>query len=279
MTAPRLRATSMPTSSSSVSGPTGKPKRVIARSTSSIGGAFLEHAPPRSCRARGPGWRSPGPSRDHDHVLAEPASERHRGRDRPGAVSGDDDLEQRHLLDRREEVHAEDALRPPAPRAAISPMGIDEVLLAKTASGASPPPPRRAPALEVEVLEDRLDHEVGAPEAAVVERPRERRALPLELAAVRLPPLAAAPRRCLAHVRARARCASKVVSLRRTCRPRVRRGPAMPAPMRPAPTTPSLRTCGLALPGGMPASFLISWVAKKTDTSARDTSETESSPK
>ncbi len=53
----------------------------------------------------------------------------------------------------------------------------------------------------------------------------------------------------------------------------------MPAPIRPAPSTPSFATSRAFVPSGYPASFLISWVAKKTVTRARETSETASSPK
>ena len=53
---------------------------------------------------------------------------------------------------------------------------------------------------------------------------------------------------------------------------------AIPAPISPAPTTPSLLTSAASVPSGTPVSFLISWVAKKIDTSARDTSVTESRP-
>ena len=59
----------------------------------------------------------PGMIRDHDHGLAHPAAEPHRRHDRlrVGRVGGDD-LEQRHLFDRREEVHAQHALGPRVPR-------------------------------------------------------------------------------------------------------------------------------------------------------------------
>ena len=49
--------------------------------------------------------------------------------------------------------------------------------------------------------------------------------------------------------------------------------------MRPAPSTASLWTSRARVPSGYPASFFMSWVAKKTDTRLRDTSETDSSPK
>ena len=56
--------------------------------------------------------------------------------------------------------------------------------------------------------------------------------------------------------------------------------PAMPAPMKPAPTTPRRRTGrGAAVPGGTPSSFLSALVAKKIRTRLRDTSPTASSPK
>ena len=75
---------------------------------------------------------------------------------------GRDHLEQRHLLHRREEVHAEHALGPPA-AAAISRIGMVEVLVAKIASGrVDRLDLGQHLLLELQILEHRLDHQVGA---------------------------------------------------------------------------------------------------------------------
>jgi hypothetical protein len=74
--------------------------------------------------------------------------------------------------------------------------------------------------------------------------------------------------------------ASPVVSLSRTATPAwSAETVAIPAPIRPAPMTPSLPTSLGRVSDGTPTSFLISCVAKNTETSARDTLVTDSSPK
>ena len=70
-------------------------------------------------------------------------------------------------------MHAEDALGTDAASAAISWMGIVDVLLAKMASGRDQVLELgQHLALDVEVLEHRLDDQVGVAEAAVVDAPR-----------------------------------------------------------------------------------------------------------
>ena len=128
-----------------------------------------------------------------------------------GAVSGvDDHLEQRHPVDGREEVHAQDPAPAAASPVAISPMGIDEVLLAKTqlVGGGGLDLGEHAP-LQLEVLEHRLDDEVGPPEARVVEGGREALHPLVDLERVRrpaLPPLLDRSRARSARPRPRASC-------------------------------------------------------------------------
>ena len=86
---------------------------------------------------------------------------------------GPDDLEQRHHLRRVEEMQPEEALGPRPVTAAWSATESEEVLVAKKASGLTISS-TSLPHLElaVEVLGDRLDHQVAVGEVGVVERCR-----------------------------------------------------------------------------------------------------------
>ena len=137
--------------------------------------ALVEH-PRRLVHVRGEGAArvEPGAVADDDDVLAEAAAELHRrGESRGAGLGGDHDLEERHLVHGREEVHPEHLLRPPAPVRDVADRDRRRVRREHALLAGRPLRLREDTALEVQVLEHRLDHEVGAPEAAVVERRRD----------------------------------------------------------------------------------------------------------
>src|SRR5690606_33263683 len=108
---------------------------------------------------------------DHDHCLALLAAHLDRGGDDLGAGPvGGDDFQQRHLVDWREVVHADDVrgaggrLGDAADGNGRGVGGEDGVF---TAAGLDV---LDHPMLEREILEDRLDHQVQLAEAAVVQR-------------------------------------------------------------------------------------------------------------
>ena len=182
-----------------------------------------------------------------DRVLAEPLAERVRGLE--GLVAGAlgaDDLDERHQRRRVEEVHADDALRrrrspprSPSPRAprcssrarrpAADALQLGEQL-----------------ALRLELLDDRLDHEVAAGEAGELGREREVGRGRVARVLRQLPLLDLAREEVRDPV-ARALSASSAVTSRPTVStPASTHSCAMPAPIAPRPTTPTFT--GRSLP-------------------------------
>ena len=243
-------------------------------------GALLQHAR-RFVHVRGERAArvEAGPVPHHDHVLSHAPAEAGRGRHRERLGLGcHHHFEQRHLRHRREEVHAQHAPRPPAALRDLA--DRDRRGVAREHGGLRDHAldlGQHAP-LQLQVLEHRLDHQVGASEAAEVEARRD-------------------PVHALAHLAQRqaSALAALVVDAARLLEPapeRLERGVldrtatpasaathAIPEPISPAPSTPSLRTSRGGVPSGTPVSFLMSCVAKKTETSARDSALTESRPK
>ena len=106
---------------------------------------------------------------DDDHGLALPLAERDGGGQCPvGRLLGSDDLEQRHLLHRREVVHAEHGLGPGRCRRDVADRnrrgvrGEDRVFLGDGLDLA------QQRLLELEALEDGLDHQVDVAEPGPV---------------------------------------------------------------------------------------------------------------
>ena len=180
-----LAPTSMPTSSSSASGPDReaealhRPVHVLDR------GALLDQprrlAHVRRQRARGV---EPRPVAHDDDVFAEPAAEGHRGRGRPGVGLGGDDRPPAAASSppARRSACPGSAAGPPRARGRGRAMGIDDVLLATTQSSpAASSTSASTRRFSVEVLEHRLDDEVGAAEPGRVDGGREQVHPPLEL--------------------------------------------------------------------------------------------------
>ena len=103
----------MPTSSISVTGPTGNPPlhhRVVDELDVDALGKEIAHLV-HVWGQRAIGVEAGSVVHD-DHGLSLPLPELDARRRHPvGSLIGRDDLEQRHLLDRREVVHADDVLR------------------------------------------------------------------------------------------------------------------------------------------------------------------------
>ena len=241
-----LAPTSMPTSSSSASGPTGKPNDGQRAVDVLDGRALLEQARRlvhvRRERARRVEAR---PVAHHDHVLAQAPPERHRGRGGPGVrLRGDDDLEQRHLLRpaRRSACRARAAGRRAS--RAISPIGQRRGVAREHAArpGSAPPsPPAPCASAPGPRRPPRSRGRPGGSRSARVVDRQPVHAL-ADARAGRGCPASGAPRtrRTRAAARARAPPATRPSAARGT--PASAADAAMPAPMRPAPTTPSFST-------------------------------------
>ena len=102
MILPTLAPTSMPTSSVSLIGPTGKPQSSMAESIFSIGTPSATRCAASFIIGREYAARVEPDAIPHDDdVLALSLAEVDAGRGDPvGRLVGDDDLEQRHFVDR-----------------------------------------------------------------------------------------------------------------------------------------------------------------------------------
>ena len=194
----------------------------------------------------------PGPVGGHDDLLAELGRQGADGLHRlVGGGLAADELDERHDRDRAEEMHPDEP-RPPRPGSTASAsrwIAIELVFEAKIARRRRVPvelPPQLG--LDRQVLEDRLDDEVGArPRLGVGGRldPGQRRLAlvgrerPLSTARWRLP-------RC-ARVPASARARSGSYST--TCLPMAAWTWAMPWPISPAPAT---KTRSIVIAGSVP---------------------------
>ena len=118
----------------------------------------------------------------HDDGLSHPPAEPHRGDDCLGArLVGRDHLQQRHLLHRRKEMHAEHPLRMPRALGDVPDRNRGRVAGEDGVGPRHRFDLRQYRPLELEVLVHRLDHEIGAGEAAVTGRARQERTEPFEL--------------------------------------------------------------------------------------------------
>ena len=281
--APTFAPTSMPTSSSSVIGPTGKPKSVSAGRSPRSARLPRAGAPPRSCTGRGRAWcRSPARRAPRSRLAQLPAERRPRWRSpsRPSrgvTITSSSGI----LCDRREEVHARARCSGARCASAISPIGIDEVLDAKTHSSRGRRPPISASTWR---LSSRSSN------TASITRSARRKPRVVDAAgdAVHALARARAGRGCAASGARRARRAR---SAGRGPGPAATRPSAAPARPPPRPRLGDARAHearaehaelrhrrGGFVPFGIARVLLDLLVAKKTETSARETSETTSSP-
>ena len=190
---------------------------------------------------------------------------------------GHDDLEQRHLLRPARSSACRARSRGAArPRRSCA-IGIDEVFEAKIARRVHLLDGADHLLLEREVLEHRLDDHVHRAEARPVGGGGEEAQLLVALAAGRWSGASRARRG--APSRSRAPCRPR----RRRARGRAPGMPAftvtyaMPLPMSPPPSTPTLETGrGFTAGSSTPVSFFSAVVAKKISMSRRATSETAS---
>ena len=234
-------------------GPTGKPN-ASQRAVHVLDRGALLHEPGRLVHVGGQGAArvEAGAVADHDHVLAQAAAEGHgRGQSTRASVDGVTTTSSSGILWTGEKKCMPTTRRRPARGRRDLGDGHRRGVGGEDAGlgGGRLHLGEHAP-LELQVLEDRLDDEIRALEARVVEGRRQAVHPLAELEAGEATRACAALRARSAPSASPLPSDSRLVSLRRTATPTSAAAPAMPAPMRPAPTTPSFPTSIAFVPSG-----------------------------